>query len=149
MCSSLGRFKRVIPYRNSKDGGLLKVFVNKTTGYCSVTLSSVTPRTYAAHKIIARAFVPNPNYYNVVMFKDGNKQNLRADNLYWSDSNNTFRKIPIWLEHIETGRIEHFKTINDTMGFLCVHHEKIKKAIEEKKSIFGWRVFDKNPSSHT
>lgn len=149
MCSSLGRFKRVKPYRSTKDEGLLKVFVNKTTGYCSVTFSSVSPRTYAAHKVIARAFVPNPDNYNVVMFMDGNKQNLRADNLYWTDSNNTFRKIPIWLEHIETGKQEQFKTMNEAMEFLGAHYDNVKRAIENKGSIFGWKVFDKNPALHT
>jgi len=148
MCSSLGRFKRVKPYKNQQKE-FLKVFVNKVTGYCSVTFSSVLPRTYAAHKVIARAFVPNPEFHNVVMFKDGNKQNLRADNLYWSDSNNTFRKIPIWVEHIETGKQAHFKTLHEATDFLGSHYDNIKRAIENKGSIYGWRVFDKNPLSHT
>lgn len=41
-----------------------------------------------AHHLIAKAFVfnPDPLHYKFVMFKDGNKKNRRADNLWWSRS---------------------------------------------------------------
>lgn len=34
-------------------------------------------------KEVAKAFVPNPNNYKYIRFKDGNKQNCRAENIEW------------------------------------------------------------------
>lgn len=35
------------------------------------------------HHVIAEAFVPNPEKYKKVAFKDGNRQHVYADNLVW------------------------------------------------------------------
>lgn len=35
-------------------------------------------------KLVAQAFIPNPNGYHFVKCKDGNCLNVRADNLYWA-----------------------------------------------------------------
>lgn len=37
------------------------------------------------HKLVAEAFVPNPNNYTTVHHKDHNKLNNNADNLEWID----------------------------------------------------------------
>jgi len=37
------------------------------------------------HKLVAKAFIPNPNNYTVVHHKDHNKLNNNADNLEWID----------------------------------------------------------------
>jgi hypothetical protein len=34
-------------------------------------------------KIVAHAFVPNPHGFHSVSHKDGNKQNNRAENIFW------------------------------------------------------------------
>lgn len=39
--------------------------------------------TMRAHKLVAEAFIPNPNNHTEINHKDGNKQNNHVDNLEW------------------------------------------------------------------
>ena len=98
MVSSLGRVKskeRVVEYdRYQYQTG--NVVHNKHTvkerilksrvsdwGYASVCIKSSKFKTALVHKLVAQAFIPNPENKPQVNHKDGNKLNNCIDNLEW------------------------------------------------------------------
>ena len=53
-------------------------------GYCTCVLNKDGIRkSYKVHRLVAKAFIPNPNNYTDVNHKDENKSNNRIDNLEW------------------------------------------------------------------
>lgn len=149
-CSNLGNFRRKNPGKGTRIGNPVKVFINSVTGYCSVTLANPGTRTFAAHKIIARAFVDNPNHYKFVMFKDGNPQNLRADNLYWAETTASKKRIPIWSKHTITGEIVQWESKLDFIQKMGVSYYGLSLALKNGARVNRyWQIFDKNPALHT
>lgn len=55
-------------------------------GYYQVRLGGRNGRTFQLHRVLADAFIPNPNGYTVVNHKDGDKGNCSIDNLEWCTS---------------------------------------------------------------
>lgn len=151
-CSNLGKFRRKEPGKGTEPGNPIGVFLNKVTGYCSVTFGGGTVRTFAAHKVIARTFLPNPNDYKFVMFKDGNPENLAADNLYWAPTtvSTNANTIPIWVKNIRTGEVTSYTSKNEAKSAFCISAYQLNKSIWSGE-VFqeNWIAFDKNPESHT
>ena len=62
-------------------------------GYLIVGLTkNKRAKTFSVHRLVAAAFIPNPNNYPQVNHKDENKQNNCIDNLEWCTQkyNNTY-----------------------------------------------------------
>lgn len=68
--------------RNCVTGKILKPGL-QGKGYYSVTLKR---KGYKVHRLVAIAFIPNPNNLPIVNHKDENKLNNNADNLEWCDN---------------------------------------------------------------
>lgn len=91
--SNLGYVKSLPRYVGSgKARRLTKERVLKPVkngkGYLNVALCfNGLQKRELLHRLVALAFVPNPNpeLYNEVNHKDGDKLNCRADNLEWTD----------------------------------------------------------------
>lgn len=68
---------------NSDMGYILTPSINR--GYERVTLADRMHKLkhVFVHRLVALAFVPNPNNYVVINHKDENKLNNNADNLEW------------------------------------------------------------------
>ena len=43
----------------------------------------IVKKTYTIHKLVALAFIPNPNNYKTIRHVDSNKMNNNAENLEW------------------------------------------------------------------
>lgn len=74
--SSLGRIRR--------DGNIISATKNPRSGYVSVMLckEGKTKRFYV-HRLVAKAFIKNPDGLREVNHKDENKENNSACNLEW------------------------------------------------------------------
>ena len=69
----------------TKKTGLHRKFRKTWDGYYDVTLwKDGKGHTKRVHRLVAEAFLPNPENYPVVNHKDGNKLNNNIDNLEWT-----------------------------------------------------------------
>lgn len=78
----------------------------KRTGYLIVSLGSGKARkSYSVHRLVANAFIPNPENKRTVNHKDGNKMNNEASNLEWNtDKENLNHAIKTGLLKYENNR---------------------------------------------
>ena len=88
--SNYGRVKSLYRIQIMPTGGkriieerILKTIKNKK-GYIGVHLSKNNKdKTVYIHRLVAQAFIPNPNNYPQVNHKDEDKTNNHVDNLEW------------------------------------------------------------------
>lgn len=61
-------------------------------GYKRVVLYNGSPNIEFVHRLVAEAFIPNPNNYPIINHKDENPSNNRVENLEWCTPqyNNTY-----------------------------------------------------------
>lgn len=87
--SNLGRVKSVDRLTTDKNGRTYTVkgkILNqsKVGDYLRVSLyTNNVARGKLVHRLVAEAFIPNPNKYEIVNHKDENKLNNCSDNLEW------------------------------------------------------------------
>lgn len=81
--SNMGRVKS-LNYHNTKEERILKQ--NIVRGYYQVCFSVNKKRKYyRVNRLVAQAFLPNPNNYPCVNHKDENPKNNIVSNLEWCD----------------------------------------------------------------
>lgn len=80
--SNMGRVKS-LNYNRTKQEKILKQGKMKN-GYLYVKLcKDKKMKTFLVHRLVANAFIPNPNGYRCVNHKDEDKTNNCVDNLEW------------------------------------------------------------------
>lgn len=90
MVSNWGRIKSFDTYRKGPNGSIrfckgkiLKPSTDKD-GYLKVVLyKNGKEKTFLIHRLVAEAFLPNPNNLTEVNHKDENKLNNNVNNLEW------------------------------------------------------------------
>lgn len=80
--SNLGRVKS---YKLNKRGNILTP-AKYGIGYFHIVLNNNGVKTLAVHRLVAQAFIPNPNNYSQINHKDENPSNNNVNNLEWCDA---------------------------------------------------------------
>ncbi len=86
--SNFGRIKSVDHYtynngRCMRVKGKIRVLSVNKKGYCGVVLHRGRSKFVGVHRLVAQAFIPNPDNLPCVNHKDENPSNNCIDNLEW------------------------------------------------------------------
>lgn len=99
--------------RNDATGKIKATFKNKDNGYLTVDLYSNNKSVKVPiHRILAEAFIPNPEGKPTVDHKDGNRENNALSNLRWatySEQNSRFSTNGVRSERIKVTRYEEIR----------------------------------------
>jgi DNA-binding NarL/FixJ family response regulator len=127
--SNMGKIKSLIKKGNIKEQ-IRKTGLDVSTGYINVMLrKNNKPLTKRVHRLVAEAFVPNPDNKLVVNHIDGNKKNNKASNLEWMTySENTLHSFKTGLQKKIFGDNNYITKIKDQDVF------EIKKLISQGKT---------------
>lgn len=123
----ISNYGRIKSYKKNKEGKILKN-TNKKGDYLSVILQYKDNIKYTRiHRLVALAFIPNPNNYNEINHIDGNKQNNHVENLEWCTHKQNFehaKKIGLWKYNkpYKSKKIRQFTLNNE---FLCEYENSI------------------------
>ena len=86
--SNLGRVKSLARKTNNQYGKKERLMTQKLDkdGYKRVGLNKNGKQIYyGVHRLVAQAFISNPNNYPQINHKDEDKSNNKVDNLEWCD----------------------------------------------------------------
>jgi len=132
--------------KNSK-GKILKPTI-QVNGYYKVNLiKNKISKNHTIHRLVAEAFIPNPDNLTEINHKDENKVNNAADNLEWCSHkyNSTYGTILTRIQEnsvnrvsvkcVETGII--YKSIREAEKITNIDHSNIAKVCRGKQKTAG------------
>ena len=131
---------------NNETNKLLCGGRNKTTGYMRVCLRKCNKsKTYDVHRLVAKAFLPNPKNLPQVNHRDENKCNNRVDNLeYCSNQYNVeySQAKEVVQKDLKTGEvIKVFKSVSEANKQTGIDNGSITRCCNGKQSSAGGFVW--------
>lgn len=152
--SNFGRIKSLSRFINNRKGYYCKEKILKENitlkGYNRITLYKNThPKSFFVHRLVAQAFIENPNKYFLVNHKDENKLNNCVSNLEWCDSkyNTNYgtgiarqvakRKIKINQYDLKGNFIKSWDGIADAEKYYNIPRQNICKCCQGKVKTAG------------
>ena len=119
-----------------KNNKILKKSVD-ARGYYKVTLTNNSERkTLFVHRLVAMAFVPNPNNLSQVNHIDENKQNNNSNNLEWCDI--------VYNCNYGT-RNQRISEAHKNKTFSTEHMQKLSKSQQGKNNSMYGRRYEDSP----
>jgi hypothetical protein len=172
-------FGNVVAVPTLKSGGrkfdnkylVLKQKINKY-GYCEVTLyKEGKQKTFLVHRLLAKAFLPNPLNLPVVNHKNGIKSDNRLENLEWAtyreNTNHALETISGFKENItksinkvnqktkyskivivdKDGSESVFYNTQDAADFVGKGRNEVTRAIRKNQRVNGYRAYGEKTNS--
>lgn len=166
LVSNFGQVKS-LNYRGQRGVERVMTGANDEKGYRVVTISMLKEKkTQKVHRLVAKAFVPNPDGYTEINHIDGDKENNRADNLEWTDRFGNMRhasrtgamdnakerlqewnekkwKTPVIAVCKETGEKAYFPSATEAAKHLGVSNAHISSCLHGNRKSAGGYTFEK------
>ena len=155
---------RVVSYLRDKEYGTELKLTPDKKGYMRLAVTIERKKLhFKLHRLVAEAFVPNPNAKKQVNHIDGNKANNRADNLEWvsnyenshhamehglwknvteaAQRTNMARRTPVIAINPYTGDRQHFESVSEAEKYFNTRH--ISDVLKGKRNMAAGHYFVK------